>query len=157
MERRTRVYADTSVFGGVWDREFAVVTRRFFAEVRSGKYVILISEVTARELEGAPSTIRRFMAGLPPSAIEPIIFSREMAELRDAYLAAGVLAAKWRDDAAHVAAATVARADLIVSWNFRHLVKWDKIRAFNAVNLSLGYPLMTILSPREVISDEEGL
>ena len=80
-----------------------------------------------------------------------------MADLRDAYLSAKILRPKWSDDAAHVAAATVARVDLIVSWNFRHLVKWDKIRAFNAVNLSLGYPIMTILSPREVITDDQDL
>lgn len=80
-----------------------------------------------------------------------------LGELRDAYLAAKVVGPRWSDDAAHVATATVARADLIVSWNFRHLVKWEKIRKFNAVNLAMGYPVMTILSPREVIRDDEEL
>lgn len=63
-----------------------------------------------------------------------------MADLRDACLDAGALGARWADDAAHVTAATVAQADLIVSWNFKHLVKWDKIRAFNAANVSLVIP-----------------
>ena len=77
-----------------------------------------------------------------------------MADLRDAYLSAEVVGPASSDDAAHVACATVAHADLIISWNFRHLVNWEKMRAFNAANLRLGYPLMTILSPTEVITDE---
>ena len=52
---------------------------------------------------------------------------------------------------AHVAIATLARADAIVSWNFRHLVRLDRIRQFNAVNLRLGYPLVEIRSPREIV------
>ena len=62
---------------------------------------------------------------------------------------------KWANDAGHVAAATVAGADLIVSWNFRHIVHYDKIRAYNAVNLLHGYREIEIRSPLEVI-DYEG-
>ncbi len=53
-----------------------------------------------------------------------------------------------------IACTAVGRADLIISWNFRYMVNYGKMRAFNAVNVSLGYPLITILSPREVITDE---
>ena len=100
-------------------------------------------------------SVRQFVADLPDDALVRIPFSDEMADLRDAYLSAEVLGPASSDDAAHVACATVGRADLIISWNFRHLVNWGKMRAFNAVNVSLGYPLVTILSPREVITDEE--
>lgn len=155
MARKNRIYVDTSVFGGVFDKEFAALTELFFEEVRVGKHVLLVSDITARELMDAPSSIRLFPASVPEESLERIAFSSEMADLRDAYLKAAVVGPRWSDDAAHVAAATVARADLIVSWNFKHLVKWSKIRAFNAVNLTLGYPMMTILSPREVVSDEE--
>jgi len=155
MRRRNRIYTDTSVFGGIADREFSTVSRRFFEEVRRGKHLLIVSEISARELQDAPLVVRRFVAGLPEDAIENLAFTNEMADLRDAYLSAKILGRRWSDDAAHVAAATVTGADLIVSWNFKHLVKWEKIRAFNAVNLAHGYPLMTILSPREVIADEE--
>ncbi len=155
MKRKSRIYADTSVFGAVADEEFKVVTFRFFEEVRICGHLLLVSEVAARELLGAPLTVRQFVAELPEDAMERLPFTDEMLELRDAYLSAKVVGQRWNDDAAHVAAATVTRADLIVSWNFRHIVNWDKIRAFNAVNLRLGYPLMTILSPREVVTDEE--
>ncbi len=157
MKRRNRVYVDTSVFGGVFDDVFSDSSRRFFAEVEEGKHTILLSEVTSGELRDAPDVVREFVATLSENMLERLELTPEMAELRDAYLAANVVGPRWADDAAHVASATVARADVIVSWNFRHIVKWEKIRAFNAVNLSMGYPLMTILSPREVVSDEEDL
>lgn len=157
MKTTYRVYVDTSVWGGVFDNEFSKITRRFFNEVREGRYSLILSEITARELKGAPQKVRQFVADFPEKCYEVLTFTDEMAELRDAYIKAGVLEPKWIDDAAHVAVATVARSDLIISWNFRHLVKWEKIRAFNAVNLSLGYPIMTIMSPREVIRDEQGL
>ncbi|HPA44701.1 MAG TPA: PIN domain protein [bacterium] len=157
MIRKTRIYADTSVFGGVADEEFKTIAFRFFEEVHAGRYALIISEITARELRDAPVVVRQFVSTLPEDAVEDLPFTPEMLELRNAYLSAKVVGQRWSDDAAHVAAATVARADLIVSWNFRHIVNWDKIRSFNSVNLRLGYPLMTILSPREVIANEEDL
>jgi len=65
-------------------------------------------------------------------------------------LSAGILTERWIDDAEHVAMATVARADALISWNFRHIVRLDKIKAFNQVNLSKGYGILTILSPTEL-------
>ena len=47
--------------------------------------------------------------------------------------------------------AAVARADLIVSWSFKHIVHVEKIHRFNAVNLMEGHPTIDIRSPREVI------
>jgi hypothetical protein len=78
-------------------------------------------------------------------------------ELRNAYLQAGVLGERWIDDAAHVAAATVARADAIASWNFRHIVRLDKMKAYNQVNLLSGYGMLIIISPKEVRFDDEEL
>jgi hypothetical protein len=72
--------------------------------------------------------------------------------LQERYLEAGILGETWRDDALHVAIATVARADLIVSWNFKHIVQVVKIRRFNSVNMMHGYQAVDIRSPREVVS-----
>ena len=55
----------------------------------------------------------------------------------------------------HIAVATIAEVDVLVSWNFRHVVRLDKIRLFNAVNLELGYKPLMIYSPREVITYED--
>lgn len=155
--KRTRIYPDTSVFGAVFDPEFSPYTLKLFSEVLEGRHILVISEVTAKELEGAPARVRDWLGGLPKTALEEIPFTNEMAELRDAYLARGVISLKWKDDAAHVAAAAVTRVDILVSWNFRHLVNWQRSRGFNAVNLELGYPMVTIMTPREVVTDEEDI
>lgn len=55
------------------------------------------------------------------------------------------------DDAFHVALAIVHGADLIVSWNFKHLVHVDRIRAFNSVSVQMGYNTIDIRSPKEVV------
>lgn len=74
-----------------------------------------------------------------------------MKQLRDSYLEWGVIGNKQIDDAHHVAIATIANADLIVSWNFKHLVHIEKIRGFNAVNIQQGYKPIEIRSPKEVV------
>ena len=55
----------------------------------------------------------------------------------------------------HIALSTIADVDILVSWNFRHIVRYDKIRQFNAVNLEQGYHILDIYSPREVTSYEK--
>jgi hypothetical protein len=77
--------------------------------------------------------------------------SAEALSLRDAYLEAGVVTQQWADDALHVAIATVASCSLIVSWNFRHIVHFEKIPLYNAVNTLKGYGTIGIFSPLEVI------
>ena len=47
---------------------------------------------------------------------------------------------------------------MIVSWNFRHIVHFDKIRLYNAINLFNGYASIAIHSPLEVIAyEDEGI
>jgi hypothetical protein len=70
--------------------------------------------------------------------------------LREAYINARIVSRRWVDDATHVAAATFARVDAIVSWNFKHIVRLDRIKAYNEVNTAMGYGVLTIRSPREV-------
>jgi hypothetical protein len=86
--------------------------------------------------------------------LEFVPLTTEILALRDAYVRAGVVGPQWLNDAAHVAAATVVRADAIVSWNFKHIVRLEKIRGYNQVNESLGYGSLAIITPREVRLDE---
>jgi len=86
--------------------------------------------------------------------MEPVVLNEEVDTLTAEYIRAGVLGEASRDDATHVAAATVAGADLILSWNFRHIVNFDRICGFNSVNMRNGYRSMTILSPREVTDED---
>lgn len=154
--RSIRVYVDTSVFGGTQDEEFANKSNRFFDQVRNGKYIVLLSDETLRELSTAPEPVRQIWRDLPPKFVEEISLDNEIIELSEAYIKADVLVASSVSDAIHVASATVAGADLILSWNFKHIVNFDRIRGFNSVNTQFGYRHLTILSPMEVDDGDEG-
>jgi len=149
--KRIRVYADTSVIGGCLDDEFAEESRGVLDAAREGRFVLFLSDLLAAELERASREVRALLADLPADAFERVFSSDESACLRDAYLRAKVVTARHAADAHHIALATVCRADVVVSWNFRHIVHWDKIRGFNAVNLREGYPPIEIRSPQEVV------
>ncbi len=155
--RPLRVYVDTSVFGGVHDDEFRVASERFFKAVRDGRFSILTSQPVATEIGRAPGNVQATFDAYAADA--ELLDSTEEADfLSEAYMSAEVVPAASRVDALHVALASVARADLVVSWNFKHMVQLRRIHAFHAVNLVHGYPLIEIRSPLEVTDDEdEGL
>lgn len=155
--RRIRVYADTSIFGGTQDEEFIEPSQKFFKRVHEGDYIVILSNVTLRELVESPDAVQAVWQNLPAEHIEIVPIDAEVEELAEEYIRAKVLGPNSLNDALHVAAATVAGADLILSWNFRHIVNFNRIRGFNSVNISLGYRTLTILSPLEVSygDDEE--
>lgn len=149
-----KVYADTSVFGGVFDAEFEEPSSMFFDLVRIGKYQLKVSGVTAKEIEFAPSHVVDFFNDWL-SFMEVLPITEEVISLRNAYLDQGILTPNGIDDATHVAAASVAKVDMIVSWNFRHIVHFKKIRMYNMVNVLHEYSQLEIRSPSEVIDYEE--
>ena len=153
---RTLVYADCSVFGGAEDDDFAEASHRFFDLVVEGRFLVLVSQLVIEEVERAPEKVRGVLAGLPAESVREVPIDGEVTELAQAYMDAGVLGGRHLADALHVAAATVARADLILSWNFRHLVNFDRVRKFNGVNALNGYQPIEIRSPLEVGYGDEG-
>ena len=145
-----KIYADTSVFGGVFDQEFSEPSRQFFDEIDAGRFVLATSAVVEAEIEPAPEKIRAFFAKYAESA-QIMDISEEALALRLNYIKSGVVTEASLDDALHVAIATVSGCDLIVSWNFRHIVHFDKIPKYNAVNVLNGHGHIGIYSPLEVI------
>lgn len=153
MQRPTRIrsaYADTSVFGGCFDEKFQHASRAFFEMVRKGQLVLIVSDTTLLELSGAPPHVKKLLTSLPPEAIERVTSCEEIEALRDAYLEAGVVGFSSARDAEHIASATVAEADFVVSWNFKHIVHVEKISGYQGVNLLCGYSAIRIFSPLEV-------
>jgi hypothetical protein len=154
--KRFRVYADTSVFGGCFDKEFAIESKLFFADIQDGKFILAVSATTLRELERAPTKVQKVLNGLPPTNVEIIESSDEISFLRDKYLEAGILNPESDADAEHIASASVADVDFVVSWNFKHIVHFEKIAGYQAVNLLNGYKAIRIYSPKEVVQSEKG-
>lgn len=153
--RPIRTYVDTSVFGGANDEEFAEPSCRFFDRVAHGEFTVLISQLSLDELQPAPPAVKRVLEAIPSEHIERVNINEEAEMLAEAYIAAGVLSKKGRADALHIALATVARANLVLSWNFKHIVNFQRIQQFNSVNLANGYGLIDIRSPLEVAYDNE--
>ncbi len=154
MEHAIRVYADTSVFGGVLDPEYAEASRTFFDQVKAGRFQLVTSPAVQAEVDLAPSTVRELFEELVP-LMEILDVSEQALNLQQAYLAAQIITPSRAVDALHVALATVARCAVIVSWNFRHIVHFKKIPLYNAVNAVNGYQPIAIHSPQEVIRYEE--
>ena len=148
-----KIYADTSVFGGMFDPEFDQPTKRFFAEIDAGRYRLVTSAIVAAEIEPAPKEVQKLFDRYAATA-EIVEIASDAIQLQTRYIDSGVVTRKSEEDALHVAVATVARCDLIVSWNFKHIVHFDKIRQYNAINQFNGYGQIGIYSPLEVISYE---
>ena len=151
---KARVYVDASVVGGCEDEEFAEHSIRLMERFVRGDLLLVLSTLTVQELAAAPEEVRGRLASVPESQIEVLQLDAEARELAEAYIAEGVITAKMRADAQHIAIATVARADVLVSWNFQHIVNLYRIRGYNSVNLRRGYPTLEIRSPREVLPNE---
>lgn len=150
-----RVYLDTSVLGGCFDPEFARWSNALIRDFRTSRLHPVISDVVAAEINMAPPAIQALYAELQMIHPTMVLTTEAVIALADQYQARHILTPKYYDDGLHIALATIAEVDVLVSWNFRHIVHLDKIRLFNAVNLEQGYKPLSIYSPREVAQDDD--
>lgn len=126
---KPRIYTDTSVLGGCEDDEFREPSRSLLEAVRRGELTLVLSELALRELETAPDAVRAVLGRVPSAHVEALALSPEAEELAGAYIADGAIGQRMRADALHIALATVARVDVLVSWNFKHIVNLRRIHA----------------------------
>lgn len=150
---KQKIYIDTSVIGGYFDEEFKIVTQKLFDEVIQGEYKIVISSVTIGELEHAPEKVRNLLSILKID-FELIQLSDDAIELATEYQNENVVGKTSFDDCLHIAIATIARLDFLVSWNFKHIVNIKRIRGYNSINIRSGYPAIEIRSPKDMINYE---
>ncbi len=153
MLLKSRIYTDTSVIGGYFDEEFQEFSRKLFEEFITGKKILVLSDLTLKELEFAPTPVQKVIQFVPEVNREYLLFDDEAQFLAAKYLEEGVVTEKYLLDAQHIAIATVARVDVLVSWNFKHIVNLSRIRLYNSINIKYGYPIIEIRSPREVIDE----
>jgi len=153
MLRKLKIYIDTSVIGGYFDEEFSLWSQKLFTDFRKGKILFYISTITETEITDAPDEVKGLYYEMLESGVSILQESEESLNLADRYIEEAILTKNFRDDARHIAVATVHDMDLLVSWNFKHIVHYDKIKKFNSVNIKEGYKLIDIYSPREVIDE----
>src|SRR5437899_11207961 len=123
-------------------------------DFRAGRLVPVLSDVTAAEVGSAPEPVRDLHQEFVALAGAVLRVTSEVLGLVAKYEAKKILATKFRADMQHIALATIAGVGALVSWNFRHIVRLEKIQLFNAVNVESGYQVLSIRSPREVTTYE---
>jgi hypothetical protein len=151
---KPRVYIDTSVIGGYFDEEFSEITKIFFERIFSGDFLIFFSEISETELSLAPEYVKDLKNKIPKDSYRYLELDSDSKYLAQVYIDEKILGTASYNDAYHIALATVNRLDVLVSWNFKHIVNFDKIKLFNSVNLRLGYPTIDIRSPLEFTGNE---
>ncbi len=152
---KQRFYFDTSVFGGVFDKEFEEETLQLFERVKLGKIICLYSDLTETELLKAPQNVRNYFKNLPNEYIEKVVVTTEIIELATKYIEEKVVGKTSFDDCLHIATATLNKADILVSWNFKHIVNVYRIRGYNSINLRMNYLSLEIRSPKEILEYED--
>lgn len=154
-----RLYLDTSVIGAVSDEEMPErirVTRVLLDSIAEGKHTGIISNIVLEEIERCPEKLRKnLVAEIQRIPVLVISEDENSAELLEIYEEGAFIRKGARLDLRHLAVATVGGVDAVVSWNFRDIVNIRTRRAVHAINLRLGYPLIEIVSPEEVIEYEE--
>jgi len=150
--KKTRIYLDTSVIGGCFDPEFEKWSNGLFRDFHVGTLLPVISNIVDAELDDAPPHVRDKYAELLALDPEFVLLNQEASDLADYYLEDKIVSKNFVDDALHIAIATVSLVDMLVSWNFKHILNYRKMRQFNAVNMRNGYNPLQIHSPREVTS-----
>lgn len=145
-----RIYIDTSVVGGYFDEEFSADTIPFFERVRNGELEIIVSDLLAAELLMAPKFVNELLSTIPDKQIQKIRLSPEAIELANKYIDAKVVGRTSMADCQHIAIATLCKADVLVSWNFKHIVNLDRIRGYNGINFQNGHAMIEIRTPKEI-------
>jgi predicted nucleic acid-binding protein len=148
---KLRVYLDTSVFSAYYDDRVTdrqVETEEFWT--RLSEFEVSTSELTREELAQTPDVAQRAKLEelLKDFTMHPI--TDEMKTLARNYIDRGVFSPVVFNDALHVAAAVLTRQDVLLSWNFKHLVNRRRRAMVNEVNIFLGLPTIEIVAPPEV-------
>ena len=146
-----KVYTDTSVIGGCFDEEFKEWSNALFQEFIVGTKQVMLSDLTLQELELARKEVRDKVKEIPDQHLFRVTINDEVIQLAETYIYEGALTNKSYNDALHIALATLNNSDVLASWNFKHIVNLDRIRLYNSINFRLGYRVIEIRTPREIL------
>ena len=147
---KAKVYLDTSVISALYDDrtpERMQLTKSAWDTLDD--YQVYISELVEDELNAAPKDRRKkFIDTVSEFQILQVL--EEAKELANNYISEEIFPEKYRDDALHVAIATVNDIKYLLSWNFKHLVKVKTRKMVSLVNTKLDYNEIEIIAPPEL-------
>ena len=156
--RKQKIYLETTLFNYYLDADRGFphhCTVALFDEIAQGKYEAFTSRYVVDELDAAPDAKSRQMTSIILERNIPVLHhSDEAARLAELYIEAGVIPRKYGTDGLHIAIATVSDLDMIVSMNFRHIVKRKTKTGAAHIGAMNGYRAIEICSPMEVVDNE---
>jgi len=146
-----RIYIDTSIVGGYFDEEFKEATNMLFQRLEKREVKFVVSDLLDLELLNAPSHVKELLFHFSPDFFERVELTDETLQLADTYIEEKVVGKTSIEDCRHIALATIYKVDVLASWNFKHIVNLDRIKGYNSVNLRLGYTMIEIRSPKDLV------
>ena len=149
---KQRIYIDTSVVGGYFDEEFSEATTKLFERLNNSEIIFVVSDLLDLELINAPQNVRELLLSFSAEKFQRVELTDEAIKLADTYVDEKVVGKTSIEDCRHIALATINKVDVLASWNFKHIVNLDRIKGYNSVNLKLGYAMIEIRSPKDLIN-----
>lgn len=149
---KQKIYIDTSVVGGYFDEEFREATKKLFDRLDNNEVVFVVSDLLDLELLNAPPQVKDHLLKYSPDKFQRIELTEEAIKLADAYIDEKVVGNTSLEDCRHIALATIHKVDVLASWNFKHIVNLDRIKGYNSVNLRMGYSMIEIRSPKDLVN-----
>ena len=146
------LYLDTSVLSALFDTrnpERLEITKEFFATRASDR--LLVSTLTLAEIAATANDELRGAMREVADGLEPVEITPDVDRLASLYVEAGAVVEAHSADAYHVAVAVTCKAHMVVSWNFRHIVRRRTRDVVNMVNTAQGYPHIEIVAPGELL------
>jgi predicted nucleic acid-binding protein len=148
---KQRIYIDTSVVGGYFDEEFKEATIKLFERLDNDEIIFVVSDLLDLELLNSPPYVKEFLLKYSADKFERVELTQDAIKLADTYIAEKVVGKTSLEDCRHIALATINKVDVLASWNFKHIVNLDRIKGYNSVNLRLGYSIIEIRSPKDLV------
>jgi predicted nucleic acid-binding protein len=149
---RQRIYIDTSVVGGYYDEEFKEATIQLFERLDKNEVIFVVSDLLDLELINAPQLVREHLLKYSADKFQRVELTKEAIILADTYIEEKVVGSTSLEDCRHIALATIYKVDVLASWNFKHIVNLQRIKGYNSVNVRLGYSILEIRSPKDLVN-----
>jgi len=146
------IYIDTSVVGGYFDEEFKEATTKLFERLNNNEIIFVVSDLLDLELINAPQKVKELLLKYSAEKFQRVELTEEAIKLANTYTDEKVVGRTSLEDCRHIAMATIHKVDVLASWNFKHIVNLDRIKGYNSVNLRLGYSMIEIRSPKDLVN-----
>jgi len=151
--RKLKIYLDTSVPSAYYDesnKNRCEITKKWWDEKLFQENEVYISEIALMEISRTKNEVLRNKLKTLVKAAQRLVVVEGTIELAKAYIKQGIIPKDYYDDALHISLAAISGMDVIVSWNFKHMVNLATRRQVRAINILNGYNEIDIVSPEEL-------